>query len=125
MNSRAAQRRDAGVVRGGYTGGARGARDTRLPQTLSAITPGLIKRLARCQPWERDGIRQYLRENGSPKAADVLVKLEQMWAAREAAPRPEPARPRPGLIWLECWVVLVLAGRNEQETRNGSRQRTA
>lgn len=93
MASKAAERRSAGVIRGGYAGGARGAQGTRLPQSLPALTPGLVKRLARCQPWERDGIRQYLRKDGSLKALDALAKLEQRWAAE-----------------------------NEQEIRDGSRQ---
>ena len=98
MSSKAARRRDAGVVRAGPGGGAAGGKGTRLPQALPGITPGLVKRLSRCQPWERDGIRQVLREDGSPKARDALEKLERRWA-----------------VMTE----------NEQETCNVSRQRTA
>lgn len=110
--SRAAERKSAGVVRDGTGGGARGARGTRLPQNLHAITPGLMKRLARCQAWERDGIREYLRTNGSPKALDALARLERMWAAIDARDA-SLARPAPGpalanLIWLERWCVLAL-----------------
>jgi hypothetical protein len=92
VSSRASRRLNAGLVQA--TAGTRTAADsrqTRAPARFEAgKTAALLKYLARRGEAERDGIREHLRADGTPRALALLDELERRWRA------PEPRDGGPG-----------------------------
>lgn len=78
MSAKSRARMNAGIYRpqrGQEPPGASG-RVAKLPTSRRKV---LLAKLAGCQPWERDGIREYLRKDGSEKALAMLAELESEW----------------------------------------------
>lgn len=78
MSAKARARMNAGVQKPRQDQQPKGAPRSglKLPTSRKAVLAG---KLARCQDWERDGIREYLRKDGSPLALSVLGELEETW----------------------------------------------
>jgi hypothetical protein len=78
VSRKSRERINAGVQRPRHGQKPAGApnRNLKLPGSRDAV---LFRKLAGCQDWEREGIREYLRRDGSKKALATLAELEREW----------------------------------------------